>query len=129
MGVSIMQQYLVSFLIGGNPVSALLFRQVKHYKRRTFDFDTYISLVPLYFGALSVLARAIREVFDLDLRVSLVVTNIISVLFIILLTRLRKSFTFDTERDWWVQHARMAVAHTLMFQVVIFLLEDLLGKE
>ena len=77
-----LKEYLLSFLIGANPlVITLFYYYVRDIPERRYNLAQYDLTAGLYFGTMNVLSKYLGINFGLSLRTCLIMINIVAILF------------------------------------------------
>lgn len=123
--------YLKSFVIGSSGlafVQHLLLLSLAPKSLYTYDYKTYSFILPLYYGLMNMLATYLGKRYNLDLRQRLLLTSIISIIFIFLLNYFYSRHHYkpyqDFSRNEWVSYLiKNGARHLVNFNIIIYYLE------
>jgi hypothetical protein len=124
-----MNDYIRSFIIGTSLITVLPFyysTRITTYK--TYKYENYILIAPLWFAIMNVLSLYIGSLFNLSLRNRLLLISIISPIIVITIAKLSNSYTFKDYRQWLYYGLRIILMHFFTYNVTIYLLESTINK-
>lgn len=121
-----MKGYLQSFIVGSSlPVSLMfyfLFFSVPQNKK-AYTNEQYAMVAPLYFGFMNMLSLFIGNFLGLQLKGRLLITSIISIIYVLSLVRLNSIYKF-TDLQWVVYALTIIVFHLMTYNVIIYGIES-----
>ena len=127
MNCIIMSEYFKRFIIGSSYgifiIPMLMAFSLDQEKRRYTD-GQYALIAPLYFGLMNSFSLWLAKTFNLDLKIRMFVTSIISIIIVLLWVRINKIYKFDN-REWMKYYIIIILMHLFIFNVIIYHTEKL----
>ena len=121
-----------AFVIGSSsPVFLVFLWAVQKYEKKhkiRFSYYNYSLLAPLYLGGMTVLSKLIQIIFKINLRLSLFITSIISIITIIIIITSMNLYRFHSNSEWISQYFKMGITHLITYNIVIYSLFKLFNK-
>lgn len=118
-----MDRYLKSFIIGSSwPVFILFFSSVSNLKDKTYSYDFYSKIAPVYLGLMNVLSGMIAAKWHLTLRQRYLVIGVLSPLIVIIIAFVGRAYV-KTPTQWLTYAFLILTTHFLVFNVIVYYLE------
>jgi len=115
--------YIKSFVIGASfPIFILFFLIVANLKNKTYSYETYSMIAPLYFGLMNMLSLYLANVFNLNLRERLFYISLLSIIFVLLLFFITGSYVFNDLKDLILYIIFLSLLHLFTYNVTIYYL-------
>lgn len=119
-----MNGYLRSFVIGSSfPVFVLWFISVSQVTNKTYSYELYSILNPLYFGLMNMLAYHLGKIYDWSLRKRLFIISIVSAAFVSTLTITNNPYGYKTIKQYVTYVEHILLWHFITYNVIIYWLE------
>ena len=120
--------YLKAFTIGtSGPIWFLHMASLSLVEKSYYDysFKLYSIIAPIYFGLMSMLSVFIKNKFNLSLSMSLFITSIISICFVVsfmyFISRKKYKPYKDYNRNEWIRYIlRNGARHLIEFNLIIY---------
>ncbi len=125
-----MNEYLKSFVIGSSWFAFIIFfYAVYSYEQQNiinYKFDEYTFKAPIVLGLIALIAKYIYLNTNLSLWKSLLLTSICSSILVMIGITVNKSYSFKSQKRWYLQYLTILIGHTFTFTIVVYNLEKLL---
>jgi len=116
-------EYLRAFVVGSSqPVFIIPMISAFSIPTETKNYTntSYAFVAPFYFGIMTMFARFLANYFAL--RLSLLITSIISFIVVITFVSIMKMYNFGTMREWFIYFAVIFALHMIVFNGIIYAL-------
>mgnify|MGYP000418368260 FL=1 len=125
-----MNEYLKSFVIGSSWFAFIIFfYAVYSYEQQNiinYKYDEYTFKAPIVLGLIALIAKYIYLNTNLSLWKSLLLTSICSSILVMIGITVNKSYSFKSQKRWYLQYLTILIGHTFTFTIVVYNLEKLL---
>ena len=125
-----MIEYLKSFVIGSSWFAFIIFfYAVYSYEQQNiinYKYDEYTFKAPIVLGLIALIAKYIYLNTNLSLWKSLLLTSICSSILVMIGITVNKSYSFKSQKRWYLQYLTILIGHTFTFTIVVYNLEKLL---
>src|SRR4029078_1265178 len=122
------RKILTSFIIGTSIIVLFLFYiGVIYNKNKTYSFELYVFLAPLYFGLMNAISKYIANKYNINERKRLLITSIISAILISTLATLKPAYNYN-QKEWIRYYIYIFIKHLFIYNIIIYYLEKKINK-
>ena len=112
-----MRDVLSSFIAGSSAPVLLPFLHAVSKIPKSYTFESYSMIAPLYFGVTSALATMFVKNYALSLLRSLLFVSVVSALFVFSVARFMGAYEYTT-KEWLAYFLRLIVRHAVAYLTV-----------
>lgn len=118
------QDIIKSFIIGTSMLNVFhhFLGVIRKEGVRTYSYELYSFVAPLYFGFMNALSLHISRKYNLTLRSRLLYTSIISGIFVFVLNKSLGTYNYN-QVGWLTYMVRIIMIHMFTYNILIYGLE------
>jgi len=121
-----MDEYLKAFIIGSSlPVFIWYFYVVSNYSNtiRTFSYENYTFIAPLFLGILNVFGLFISQKYNLNRFTRFILTGLIGATLVSIFITAFKVYNFPDIGRWIKQYIGLYITYLIIYGLVVNLID------
>ena len=110
--------YIKLFVVGSSlPVVLPFYISVAGIQQKTYSYETYSIVAPLYFGCMNMLAGYLSK--QVGIVKAYLYTTVLSICTVCSIVFVTDTYSFQTPEEWIRYVARISMFHTFTYMVVL----------